>query len=237
MKRGQCWLFLTLIASILLGTSLGAFAEGIGTVTQMGLNNNAHVYQEAFSEVIVMQRGNENSVSIDHEGTEHVTGIGQVGDENKFEAKQLGQRALISTIQLGVGHYANIAQSHLAATGLAARNIFDNDAFAYQTGLEQILNLMQIGDDNTASVYQMDTNNEAYIIQEQSLLVTGPNAVFIVQLGTGNRVTSQQSGSHHHARAVQAGNENRIVINQNGTDNTSTVRQTGNDNTATINQG
>ncbi|HBG02274.1 MAG TPA: hypothetical protein DDW87_11980, partial [Firmicutes bacterium] len=231
MKKFWGLLLLGLIAAVVLTSSIGS-AEGIGTVVQVGINNDTYVYQEAFSEVIVLQRGKENSSSVEQVGAQHLAGVVQLGEKNNIEVKQLGQRDLLFSMQLGFKNYANITQTHPILAPSRAY-ISSNDAFAYQTGLYNVLNLLQIGDENTASVYQIDDNNEAFIVQEQMPLSLGANATLVVQVGIGNGASSQQLGAHQTSRTLQLGNGNRSLINQNGIDNNASVFQAGNQNTVT----
>lgn len=236
MKRLAAILIVALTAASLLTVTVPVFAEGIGTITQMGIDNYAYVYQELLSEVVIMQRGNENSASIEQQGAEHLAGAAQVGDQNELRIQQLGQKDLIFAIQMGMGNDASITQMHSTAMGSTNRNISDNDAFLYQSGLYNIVNLMQIGDDNTASVYQIDDHNEAFIVQEQAIAETGANAAFVVQIGIGNWAGSQQLGAHQVSRSLQMGDSNSSLINQEGIDNDAFVSQTGNQNSAIVNQ-
>lgn len=237
MKRRPGLFVLMLATTLVLGASTLASAEGTGTVTQIGLDNYAYMYQEATSEAIIMQLGNTNSASVEQEGPGHLGGVGQVGDENECILLQLGQKDLAFSIQSGNENYASITQMHSIAGSSSYRNISDNDAFSYQSGLNNRLELLQTGDDNTASVSQMNNNNEALVVQSQHTSGTGAQATFIVQSGIGNWVVSQQDGTHHVSRCRQFGDTNSALVNQDGLDNTASVVQTGNSNAVTINQG
>jgi len=236
MKRLPGLFMLLFMAAFVLTSSIGS-AEGIGVVTQAGINNYAYIYQEVFSEVIVLQRGRENSAAIEQVGAEHLAGVVQIGEKNDIEVKQLGQRDLLFSMQFGYENYANVIQTHPIVATQSPAYISNNDAFTYQTGLYNVLNLLQIGDDNTASVYQIDDNNEAFIVQEQMPLSVGTNATLVVQVGIGNWASRQQLGAHQAIRTFQVGNGNTSMIDQRGLDNTAAVFQTGNENTVAINQG
>ena len=137
MKIFPGFLLLGLItAAFVLSSSIGS-AQGIGTVVQVGINNDTYVYQEAFSEVIVLQRGKENSSSVEQAGAEHLAGVVQLGEKNSIEVKQLGQRDLLFSMQLGFENYANISQTHPVVAPSRAY-ISNNDAFTYQQRLESV---------------------------------------------------------------------------------------------------
>ena len=237
MKKLPTLFILALAVAFILAASVSGFAEGMGTVNQVGISNHASVYQEVMSEVIIMQLGNENEVSVEQVGAEHIAGVGQIGDENEMVIQQLGQRDLVFSLQFGMGNYGNVTQMHSTTLSSSYGNVSNNDTFTYQSGLYNILNLMQIGDDNTASVYQVDNNNETFIIQEQNALASGGNAAFVVQLGIGSWVASQQLGANEVNRVLQMGDDNSALVSQNGIDDNSVVLQTGNQNSAIINQG
>lgn len=237
MRTFPAPLILYLAVAFVLIIAVPSFAEGIGTITQIGMNNYAYMYQEVLSEVVLLQLGNDNAASIEQVGLEHLAGVGQVGDDNEIEIRQLGQRDLMFSIQFGTWNYATITQIHSITPSMARRNISNNDAFTYQSGLYNVLNLLQIGDDNTASVYQIDDNNEAFIIQEQNAVASGGNAAFLVQIGIGNWAVSQQFGVNQLSRSLQNGDDNASFINQNGMNNSAFVIQTGNQNSAIVNQG
>ena len=230
-------LILGLAIGFMLVTPMSSFAEGIGTVTQIGASNDAYVYQEVLSEVIILQLGEDNSSSIEQVGAEHLAGIVQVGEKNEIGAKQLSQRDLLFSIQSGYRNSAIITQMHALVGSPSRACISNNDAFTYQTGIYNTLSLVQIGDDNTASIYQLESNNEAFIVQEQTPLSSGSNAALVVQIGIGNLVTNQQAGTHQVSQNLQMGNDNLTLINQSGRDNSASVSQTGNQNSVAINQG
>ena len=98
-------------------------------------------------------------LAIEQVGAEHLAGVVQIGEKNDIEVKQLGQRDLLFSMQFGYENYANVIQTHPIVATQSPAYISNNDAFTYQTGLYNVLNLLQIGDDNTASVYQIDDNN------------------------------------------------------------------------------
>ena len=237
MKKLPTLIIIALALAFVFAASPPGSAEGVGTVTQVGTDNAAYIYQEVLSEVIVMQLGNENTASLDQVGAEHIAGVGQVGDKNEMEIQQLGQRDLLFSIQYGSYNYGSIIQMHSSTPSSSGGNVSNNEAFTYQSGLYNILNLMQIGDDNIASVYQIDDGNETFIIQEQSALAMGGNATFVVQIGIGNWSASQQLGVNLISRLLQMGDGNSAVVNQNGLDNDSSVTQNGNQNSAIVNQG
>lgn len=229
-------LFVLLVATLVLNTSMLASAQGTGTVTQLGLDNYASIYQELLSEAIIMQLGNENQASVEQEGTAHLAGVGQVGQKNEIEVLQVEKKDLVFSIQFGFKNNAMICQIHPSVIS-TSQNLSDKDVFTYQSGLFNKLDVMQTGDDHTTSVYQVDNNNEVFIVQEQHLLGVGANATFLVQAGVGNWAVIQQAGANQLARTLQIGDDNSSFIDQKGIDNTASVIQTGNNNSATINQG
>ena len=237
MKKLPTLVMLAIALMFIFAASDLGSAEGIGTVNQVGMNNDAYIYQEVLSEVVLLQLGDDNSSTIDQVGAEHLAGVAQVGSDNVIEIRQLGQRDLVFSLQLGMWNHATIIQTHSITPSSTRRNISDNDTYTYQSGLYNILNLMQIGDDNTSSVYQIDDNNEVFLIQEQSALAIGGNASFVVQLGLQNWAITQQLGVNQLSRSIQNGNDNAILINQNSMDNSAFAIQTGNQNSVIINQG
>ena len=107
----------------------------------------------------------------------------------------------------------------------------------HQAGLYNILNLLQIGEDNTASIYQIDTNNEVFVVQEQYPLGMGGNAALMVQVGMGNWASAVQLGAQQMTRSIQLGDDNSSSVNQNGGANRASVVQTGDRNVFTATQG
>ena len=57
MRKVPAMLVFVFTAAVLLTTSLLGFAQGIGTVTQVVLENFVYVYLEVFREVIILQLG------------------------------------------------------------------------------------------------------------------------------------------------------------------------------------
>lgn len=236
MKRLPGFLGVILVVALILTTPIGASAQAIGTVTQLGVNNDVYIYQELRSEVIIIQLGNENSAEVEQEGSDHIAGVGQVGDENMIQIVQGGQKNLVLAIQTGDENDATISQIQLVNRG-SLLNISNHDAFSYQSGSLNKLSLEQIEDENITSNYQIGDNNQVLVFQVQELAATGSNAVFVVQAGSANWAEVQQFGAHQLARSIQSGDGNRSSISQMGTDNTASVSQSGNSNHAIINQG
>jgi hypothetical protein len=216
-------------AAVLLTTSLLGFAQGIGTVTQVGLENFVYVYQEVLSEVIILQLGDRNEASMEQFGAEHIAGLSQIGNENTMEIWQLGQRDLVLAVQGGAGNEGSISQMHSSA-GTSSGGVSDNDAFTYQGGLFNRLNVLQVGDDNTTSIYQIDNNNEVFVVQEQFPLGAGRNAALIVQAGVNNWASALQLGAQQMLRSMQFGNDNSSTISQTGSGNRTSVLQDGSGN-------
>lgn len=236
MRKFPGLLIFAATAALLLTASMLSTAQGIGTVTQVGLDNYVYVYQEVLSEVIILQLGDENAATVEQFGAEHIAGLAQIGDDNELEIWQLGQRDLVLAVQNGAGNEGRINQMHSSA-GTSTYGVTDNDAFSYQAGLYNILNLLQIGEDNTASIYQIDTNNEVFVVQEQYPLGMGGNAALMVQVGMGNWASAVKLGAQQMTRSIQLGDDNSSSVNQNGGANRASVVQTGDRNVFTATQG
>ena len=90
---------------------------------------------------------------------------------------------------------------------------------------------------NTASIDQIDTNNEVFVVQEQYPLGMGGNAALMVQVGMGNWASAVQLGAQQMTRSIQLGDDNSSSVNQNGGANRASVVQTGDRNVFTATQG
>lgn len=227
MKKFRGFLAFVLTAAVVLTASLAGSAQGTSTVTQVGLENFVYHYQELLSELVILQLGDENRAAVEQLGPEHIAGLSQIGERNSLEIWQLGQRDLVLAVQNGGGNDAKVSQMHSpeGTTGVS-----DNDAFSYQGGMYNTLNLLQVGDENTASIYQIDSHNEVFVVQEQSPLGAGKNAALIVQAGLNNWTSAVQLGAHHLLRSLQVGDDNSSTIMQSGQENRVSVVQDGSKN-------
>lgn len=227
MKKFRGFLAFVLTAVVVLTASLAGSAQGTSTVTQVGLENFVYHYQELLSELVILQLGDENRAAVEQLGPEHIAGLSQIGERNSLEIWQLGQRDLVLAVQNGGGNDAKVSQMHSpeGATGVS-----DNDAFSYQGGMYNTLNLLQVGDENTASIYQIDSHNEVFVVQEQSPLGAGKTAALIVQAGLNNWTSAVQLGAHHLLRSLQVGDDNSSTIMQSGQENRVSVVQDGSKN-------
>lgn len=222
-------LLLTLVTLLLFPFELGQ-AAGVGYITQIGLNNIAYAYQELRNESIVLQLGDDNTSSLSQIGLEQLGANAQVGDGNKFEAFQFGYLDTLIAFQLGFGNKANVSQYKI----FRGVDVAPNDAFIYQSGLSNLLNILQLNANNTASLYQMDNNNELDLIQEHWLEFEGENASLIAQSGQGNLSHSLQIGGQQLLIALQLGNDNLARTTQVGTANRIFLSQEGGNNKAMI---
>lgn len=85
------------------------------------------------------------------------------------------------------------------------------------TNLQNVANLLQIGNGNTARIDQQSlttTTNQAYIAQ-----IGGGNILGLSQLGGNNRLYVTQNGSDNRAGFTQNGQDNSTTITQNGPQN------------------
>lgn len=225
------WIFcLTLVFVLVVPGS--ALAQAVGSVAQIGVNNVAYAYQEIQNEVVILQLGDENSSILEQLGFVQLAAIAQIGDENQTRLLQDGQRDSVYLIQLG---FANQAQINQVKT-LAWADASSNDAFAYQSGLYNIINLLQLGADNSASLYQLDKQNEVTLIQEQLLIGTGKNGVLVMQFDIANLAHGIQLGARQQAGTFQQGNDNTAHFGQTGGGNLALLSQSGNHNAILLTQ-
>lgn len=225
--------FFILVLLLSLLPSKVALASGVGTITQMGLNNVAYAYQELQSEVIILQLGDDNISSLDQIGFEQLAATAQVGDKNRIQVLQYGQGDTTFSVQLGFTNTIDISQIKIHNDVNASLN----DSFVYQSGWNNLINLLQLEDNNTTSLYQMDYNNEIIAIQDHWFSDEGKNALLVAQSGKNNLAHSTQIGAQQMASTLQLGNDNIARLNQLGAMNHIFLSQTGDYNKAVITQG
>ena len=185
--------------------------------------------KEVLSEVIILQLADRTKLhgAVRWQSTSPVSP--RSATTTPMEIWQLGQRDLVLAVQGGAGNEGSISQMHSSA-GTSSGGVSDNDAFTYQGGLFNRLNVLQVGDDNTTSIYQIDNNNEVFVVQEQFPLGAGRNAALIVQAGVNNWASALQLGAQQMLRSMQFGNDNSSTISQTGSGNRTSVLQDGSGN-------
>ncbi|MCE7042643.1 hypothetical protein [Dyadobacter sp. CY312] len=174
-----------------------------------GSGNEAHIEQSqddnvAFQE-IVGSGSQDNYSKILQTGDENIVRVVTEGDNNDFNATQLGDRNRV-----------------LGLTGTLT-------SFAGQTGSGNNALLTQSGNDNEFLILQ---NGDGNIITGATSLgalqLGNGNSAIYSQDGADNKIISDQYGDNNKETITQVGNGHISTVYQSGASNRATVRQTDN---------
>ncbi|PAU95294.1 hypothetical protein CK503_03615 [Aliifodinibius salipaludis] len=165
--------------------------------------------------------------------------VDQIGNNNTVhDVDQSGQSNQAYITQEGVGNFVDIEGQR--STG-AAGNIIDilqTDDGDHAVGTGTGTGAYQDGVNNTMDIVQNGWGQSAGTQSVQSGGVPGQEGgQGLVQLGDGNELMIDQSGSSNIVRSVlQDGSSNMADIMQSSSGNTAAVSQVGSSNSATITQ-
>lgn len=199
-------------------------------VTQTGDGSDAPGTPDATSavpagtNVLIDQASDDDSV-ID------VTQDG-MGDGNSIFIDQdaFGGFSMVTTTQMGEANQAEIVQTAAGADVMLEQHGNENIATVTQMDDDNVATVNQWGEMNMASVLQDGVGNDATVDQGADGDPMDENTAEVFQHGTDSFVVVSQLGSNNMASATQnAGVENEatITINQSGTGGSTTVTQNG----------
>lgn len=234
-------------AAALLFAAVG-FAQNTSNSTQTGDDQRVYVRQAGTllnstitqgngsgagsNRAIVLQRGDQNTSTIDQEGTNNQsyveqganftppTGASSTINQGKNDDASANNKARVAQ-HGGVGSQTTINQDGGA-----------NEATVHQDDTDSDIYITQAGNENKSLVHQLpfyaSQNNYAEINQ------TGDeNSSWAIQDGNDNDLYATQSGSNNKADQEQLGDGNYASVTQSSSGNKARQRQTGDSNSAT----
>lgn len=206
---------LSLVFAMVLAVSI-SMAQNTALVDQKGNNDNA----------IVKQIGVSNNAKAQQFGNENNASVMQTGNSNIGVADQLlGDRNKATVVQEIGSNNANLVQGMIANYGgLSTINMPASDnvgSITQVSGVRNLGELMQLGNNNNGSVSTTGNDNKAYLYQGWQGAGDGPAVV----------------GYNNIASVEQIYNGNFGALWQYGHDNKSSLHQDGNSNSAQIAQG
>ena len=244
---------MTLLLAILFSAGM-AFAQNghQATIDQTGDGNDASAAQTGNgNEAEIEQVGDINDGFITQDGTSHEGTILQIGEDNEVNAVQMGSGNVADILQgLDPDRTANNNVYTLTQDGVDNYALFDvaigdrNVGTVVQNGSDNFAAVIQgygrVGNpddevnDNTASISQWTSDNDARIFQFGG----DHNEAYITQNG-GNDNNAQVSQGYLwevHGLVPVDGYYNEARMNQDGASNNATVMQLGENNIFELNQ-
>lgn len=227
---------------------------------QDGNANKSDIHQKAdpnqsdghFAEVDQLGDVNQALLFQDGDGARNMATTVQVGDNNSSVQNQY------STGTTGTGNNAYVMQGHekyvgnpiigdLYYGGLMTVDDIQNGSFnpgsdgaiarQEQTGMGNVVQSAQFGQNNESYQKQVGDDNRGLIVQNAWGNANGQsNKARQVQTGDDNNAAIGQNGSNHIALQVQEGNSNMALSTQRGNKNLTNIHQYGDNNWATTGQ-
>lgn len=111
--------------------------------------------------------------------------LSQLGNNNRVDLADAGRHGLVDILQQGAGNTVMLDR--------VPGPVWDR-ANVTQDGITNRLNAAQHGSHEQLHVQQQGMNNEALVNQDGAGSATSPNTVDILQVGTGFRITVNQTG-------------------------------------------